>query len=247
MAHVISAPIPGVSAPHCLDCPTRRSAEWNVLGDEEMAHLAAGKSARTYRKGELIFAQGQPCLGIYCIASGTAAVGRTEPSLPTVLVRLAHAGQTLGYSHLVLTDGWRASAKALEPSVICSVESSQLERLLKRHQGLAQRFQAHLVADLEQTEAALAHLAWQPVRSRLARLIVALAERTGSSNGQNFVRLKLPMTRRDMADLLCTRPETLTRTMQAMESDGVLISAGHRVDIPDLGRLRQESVATHLH
>ncbi len=230
----------------CLACPTRWSAEWAVLPDEQMAEINANKTTRRYPRGVFIYSQGQPCTGVYCIASGTAAVRRAEPSLPAVLVRLAFAGETLGYRS-ALDETLRASdAKALEPCVICHVEVTLLHRMLRRHRAPLQRFQTHIAVDLDQTEADLAQVAWLPVRGRVARLIVGLVERArgvDTPTGQNGpCEVALPMTRRDMAELLCTRPETLTRALQALEDDGLLRNAGHRLAIPSLSRLRAETV-----
>lgn len=230
----------------CLACPTRRSAEWGVLRDRDMQALSAAKSSRTYRKGEMVYAQDQACPGLFCIASGTAAVARTEPRLPTVLVRMAQSGETFGYGNVVRGGMCDTSAKVLEPSVICRIELPILATLFDQHPRLVQRFQSRLAEDLARTESALAQLAWLPVRSRLARLIMSLAEYRGTANGRGVLSLTLPMTRRDMADLLCTRPETLTRTMQAMESDGIVRCNGHQVDIPDPERLHEAAQAQHL-
>ncbi|HKI97167.1 MAG TPA: Crp/Fnr family transcriptional regulator [bacterium] len=226
----------------CLTCRTRRTAEWAALSDEDLAEVNATKTTRRYQRGEIVYAHGQPCNGLYCIASGTTAVRRAEPALPTVLVRLAFAGETLGYRALLEGTVCAGDAKVLEPSVICHVELVPVQRLLRRHRPLVMRFQSHLAADLDAAEAGLAQVAWLPVRSRVARLIVGLAERSTEINGEEALEVSLPMTRRDMAELLCTRPETLTRALQSMEDDGLLRNAGHRLAIPSLPRLREETV-----
>lgn len=226
----------------CLACRSRCTAEWGVLSDEDMTEVNAAKTTRRYQRGELVYVHGQPCSGVYCIAAGTAAVRRAEPALPSVLVRLAFAGQTLGYGGVLDSPTCSGDAKVLETSVICHVELGVVQRLLRRHRTLLTRFQAHLSADLDAAETGLAQVAWLPVRSRVARLIVDLAERDGQGGAQGPLELALPMTRRDMAELLCTRPETLTRALQAMEDDGLLHNAGHRLAIPDLPRLRDEGL-----
>ena len=242
MAEHAAAPRGQALSLDCLGCPTRRTAEWSALQDEEMSEVNAAKTTRRYHRGEYVFNQGQPCTGLYCIAAGTAAVRRTEPALPTVLVRLAFAGETLGYRSILEGACCSGGAKVLEPCVICHIEAAVLQRLLRRHRALAQKFQAHLAADLDAAEAGLAQVAWLPVRSRVARLIVGLVERDHRPYSNGTLELALPMTRRDMAELLCTRPETLTRALQAMEEDGLLLNAGHTLAIPDLARLRAETL-----
>ena len=240
-----TAPLMGgpASPPDCLLCPTRKRAEWSVLTDEEMTELSTAKSTRSYQKSEYVYNQGQPCTGLYCIASGTAALRRAESQLPTVLVRLAFAGQTLGYRNCLGDASCTTSAKVLEPGMICHIEMPVLQRALRRSRALQGRFQEHLATDLDAAEAAMAHVAWLPVRSRVARLILELVEHNGSSRVGDTLVVALPMTRRDMAELLCTRPETLTRTMAAMEADGLLHNSGHRVAIANESGLRQEAQA----
>lgn len=226
----------------CLTCPTRRTAEWNVLQDQDMSEMSSVKTSRRYSRGEFVYRQGQPCSGIYCMAAGTVAVRRSEPALPTVLVRLSFAGQTLGYRGILEGANRSGDAKVLEPSVVCHLETALVQRMLRRHRALALEFQAHLAADLDAAEVGLAQVAWLSVRSRVARLIIDLIEHHGLATGGNGpLELSLPMTRRDMAELLCTRPETLTRALQAMEDDGLLRNAGHRIAVPDLPRLRAEA------
>ena len=90
-------------------------------------------------------------------------------------------------------------------------------------------------------EESVVELASIPVRNRLARLLVSLMDRYSISEEGNGTVMTPPMTWRDMSELLCTRPETLTRTLNAMESDGIFHHKGHTITINDLQRLRHET------
>ncbi len=226
----------------CLDCPTRALAEWSALSDQDMTQLSRAKSSRRYGKGEFIYVQGEACSGVYCLAQGTAAIRRAALPLPPILVRLAFAGETLGYRNL-LGGVCTTSAKTLEPCLICHIEPAVLSRFLRRSVRLSRGFQHHLAEDLDTAEAAMLSVAWLPVRARLASLLLYLLERIGPEQSAiGAGEFLLPMTRRDMAELLCTRPETLTRTVQSLEADRVVRVAGNRVTVPSTRRLREEAV-----
>jgi CRP-like cAMP-binding protein len=226
---------------HCSSCPTRTQAEWAVLTDEEMLLVEQSKITHYHLRGELLYAQNQPTAAIQCIGSGMIAVIKGEEQGSNIFVRLAHAGETLGYQNLLNGAICSNSAKALSPCTVCHIGTEVLERLFQLQPALEKKFQAHMAEDLDAMEVSILQLASLPVRSRLARLLVALVERYATSWETGVRIMTPPMTRRDMSELLCTRPETLTRTMQAMESEGVLQNQGHAITINRLDSLRSEA------
>jgi CRP-like cAMP-binding protein len=177
---------------------------------------------------------------LYCIAKGTVAVRRSEPDTAPVLLRLAVAGQTFGYRNCLDDLPCLNSAKALSSSTVCHLDRMLLRRLLKRHSALGWAFQVHLSHDLSETETSLARLAWHSVRMRLARTLLWLQERYGALNARGEWEVPLPMTRRDLAELLAARPETLTRTLHAMEQEGLLSHTGSVIILRQPQRLKRE-------
>jgi CRP/FNR family transcriptional regulator len=206
-----------------------------------MRVVEQSKITHQHLRGELLYAQNQPAAAIQCIASGTVAITKGEEQGGNIFVRLAHAGETLGYQNLLNGGVCANSAKALSPSTVCHIGTEVLERMFQQHPALEKKFQAHMAEDLNAMETSMLHLASLPVRSRLARLLVALLERYATRGEAGTTIMTPPMTRRDMSELLCTRPETLTRTMQAMESEGMFQHQGHAITITRLDSLRSEA------
>lgn len=233
--------------PQCLNCPTRHLAEWSFLTDREMELVESCKTVDNYPRGKLIFEQNQPCTGIFCIRAGTVVISKPHSGKGNIYIRLVHAGQTLGYRNLL--NGRQSmvcsnSAKALTASVVCHLDLAALSTLFSQFPRLERKFQEHMAEDLDSMEESVVGLASIPVRNRLARLLVSLMDRYATPEEGNGAVMTPPMTWRDMSELLCTRPETLTRTLHAMETDGIFHHKGHTITIDDLERLRHE---THPH
>lgn len=227
----------------CRTCPNRERAEWATLNEEDLEAVEDARTARTYQRGQVIFVQDQPATGVYCIYSGAIVLTKQTEGANSTFVRLAHPGQTVGYPNLVNRQVCTTSAKALGRATICHVEAQPLKALMRKRPALERRFNLHMAENLDEMERTLVQLASLPVRSRLACLLVALTQRYAyRENGTTL--MTSPMTWRDMSELLCTRPETLTRTIHAMQEDGVFHQKGHLLSIPDMDVLREE-IRTH--
>lgn len=227
----------------CRLCPNRQQAEWCALTDEGMEAVNEIKITRNLQRGQFLYMQEQISPGIFCIAKGTLAVSRKEEGTGSILLRLAHAGQTLGFRNVLNHSISITSAKALERCTICHIAGETFTGLLKTNPALEKNFLNRLAKDLAATESTMVELASLPVRSRLARVLMMLAKHYAVEKPANGLELRPPMTWRDISQLIYTRPETLTRTMQAMESDGLFRHKGHSIHIPRLAPLIEEGKA----
>lgn len=225
----------------CLTCDVRRNNEWCVLTDEEVALLNEGKVSATYNSGEVIYLQGNPCTGIYSLVQGTVGLRQADEQGHSAMVRLVHDGETFGYADCMGGCGYTASAEALTTCLVCYIDRATLSRLLDSNAELGRRFQEQIVREYNMAKEYILRQAWRPVRTRLAHLLLHLKDSYGVADDAGAIVLTPPLTRQDMADLLCTRPETIARTIHALEHDGVLQTSGRTVTIPDLDNLLNEA------
>lgn len=224
----------------CLTCQGRTRNEWCVLEGDDLALLNQVKICNTYQPGQTIFYQGNPCLGVYCVEEGTVAVRKTDASGRSVIVRMAHTGDTLGYRAFFAGEPYRASADALQGSRVCFVDRAAVRRLLDRNPMVGLSFLKHMARDLEEAEEAKLHAAALPVRARLAHLLLMLRERFGQSLGGGGTRIELPLSRQDIAAMIGTRPETVARAVRSFEDEGIANFQGREVLVNNLEALLNE-------
>ncbi|MEO1173682.1 MAG: Crp/Fnr family transcriptional regulator [Myxococcota bacterium] len=224
----------------CPTCKTRQTCEWCELDAASLELLDRSKVTNIYQPRQMIFYEGNPCLGVYCVQEGTVALKKTSRSGDAIILRVIEAGATLGYRAFFAGTPYHASAEALSPSRICFVDRSTLSALLKSNPRVGMRFLNHLAHDLGQAEGERFQLATLSVRPRLAQLLLSLKEHHASVDGQGNLVFDLPFSRRELAEHLGARPETVARTIKKMQNDSVATFDGRQVRVEDLDRLLDE-------
>lgn len=224
----------------CFTCGGKDGSEWSVLNEEQLRALDTAKTCNTYRAGQVLFYQGNPCLGIYCVESGEVVLRRADESGNSVVVGLAHPGRTIGYRCFFGNQSHSTSAEALTESRVCFIDREVIRKCLDAEPRLGMRFLKRASEDLQDAEDARIEMATQPIRSRLAHLLLALKDRRGTMGADGVLTIELPISRQDIASYLGARPETIARTVRALEEDGVAFFEGRTVRVPDLDPLLDE-------
>jgi len=230
--------VPGATS--CFNCQWRERSEWCVLDHEDVRILDDSKSSSQFKPGQVLFHQGDRCDGIYTVVSGTVAIRKSDIHGNTVLVRLRHEGETIGYRDFFTGSEYSTSAEALSPVTMCFVHRDAVQELLTHNPALGLGFLNQLGGDLKEAEEALLRTSRLSVRTRMAHLLLTLKDRYAEANDDGSLALRLPLSRQDIADILGTRAETVARTIHALEVDNVATFSGRNVIIPDLDSLLDE-------
>lgn len=228
---------------NCFNCEARLSGDWCDVGHDALVQLNDLKCAANVPVGKSIFLQGNPPVGLHVVERGLVALRRASPSGESLIVALAHPGHIVGQAEFFSGNPHPETAEALVPSVVCFLERSRVERLLHDQPALWATFLRRMALDLRRAQDARLELILLPVRARVAALLLQLKERFGTVTDGGELQLELPLGRRDLAAMVGTRPETIARTLRALEDDNVARFSGRRVTIPDLDRLMDETEA----
>lgn len=221
----------------CFTCQSRDKAEWCVLADEDLQLLNRSKISNTYEPGQVIFYQDNPCLGIHCIEEGTVALRKSGEGGNSIIVRLFHEGDTLGYLAYFSGSGYTATAEALTRCRVCFVDRAAVRKLVEDNPAVGLQFLKRTAENLRQAEDSRLQEATHPLRVRLAHILLVLRDRFGSVDDEGVLTIELPMSRQDLASMLGTRPETMSRTIRQLEATGAARFDKRLVRVPDLDLL----------
>ena len=92
---------PFFETPHCESCNSRLSNVFCNLDDEQLKELDVEKACNIYKKGQLIFFEGNKPQGLFCINRGKVKIFQTGIEGKEQILRLAKEGDILGYRTLI--------------------------------------------------------------------------------------------------------------------------------------------------
>jgi len=224
----------------CVICHVGRRSDWHDLDEATHAVLARGRSRREYGSGEVVFAQGAQNDGVHCVSGGTVGIRRLDSNGNSVLLGLAYPGDTIGYRSFLTGGDHKTSAEALGPSVICHIDGTTVGEVLARTPALGLRFLKRSIGELEHAHDMMFRQATLSNRHKLVHLLLVLVQRHGRRNSNGSQSIELPVSRRDLASMVGTRHETISRIIGRLESDGMAHFSGRRVTIPSVDALAAE-------
>jgi CRP-like cAMP-binding protein len=199
----------------------RSSTLYRHLSSEDQARLARVSLARTYEKGDTVFAEGDPPHHLVTIASGRVKVVKTLPSGKEIILEIFGPGDPVGA--VVAFEGrpYPASAVAIEPSSCILVRRTELFSLIDHHPGFARALLSGMALRIVELTRRIPEVAGGRVETRFAHLFLKLADRLGQPRGEaRFVPMAL--TRQELADLTGTTPETCIRVMSRWGKEGLV-------------------------
>lgn len=216
-------------APECLSCPSRNNQLLGCCHADEMALIAGSKWSQEYAKGEIIFREGLTATGLYCVHSGKIKVIKSSGEGKEQIVRLAKGGDMLGYHSLLAGLAYSATAVALEPCVVCHIPRADFFRVWQSNLQFAAALMQMMAKSLRDAEVRLLHLAYKPVRERVAEALVLLYHTFSTADDtQPFA---ISIARDDLAALVGTAKETATRLLSDLKDEGIIATRGSQVTI----------------
>lgn len=197
----------------------RRCGLFRTLSDEWIDVLAAQAVTKRFKKGEMIFRQGEECPGLYCVGSGLIRVFKLAPNGKEHVLHFADAGKTFAEVAALGEFSLPAFAEANENSVCALVPTGDLRRLLTQHHELCLQLLSGMSFWVRQLIALLEDVVLRDASGRLARHLLEADTSGGKSP------FKLPVKKKDLASHLNLTSETLSRTLRRLSETG-LIEAG---------------------
>jgi CRP-like cAMP-binding protein len=192
--------------------------------------IALGKKNIKLKKGEVLFKEGEPVTGVYFVYSGSVKVYKKWDDEKDLIIRFAKGGAILGHRGLGGNLVYPISAAALEPSIVCFIDSELFEATLKTNSEFTSRLIHFLVQELYESEKKMRNLAHMPVKGRVAEALVHLKDLFGEDD-QGFINIEL--SRQDLASFAGATYETVFRMINELVKEKLIKLSGKSIAIAD--------------
>ena len=216
---------------HCNDCTVRRERLFCNMSDETMAALDAIKFTTVYPKGSVLFVEGEQPRGVFILCSGKAKLTTSSTQGKTLIVKIAEPGEVLGASAAILDRMYELSAETLEPAQVNFIKRDDFMRFLNEHSEACMHTAQQLSEKYHSAQREIRSLGLsQTTAEKLARLLLDWCARTGEETPKG-IRLQVLLTHEEIAQMIGTTRETVTRLLSDFKRKKVIAVNGASVFI----------------
>jgi CRP/FNR family transcriptional regulator len=224
----------------CGKCAFFAQSVWQPAGSGTISVLSRGFSRGELGAGETLFNQGDENRGVYCVSKGLIALRTLHTDGMSTLLRLAYPGEIIGFRSFLGLRDHNTEARALRPSRICMVARRSANQVVQGNPEVLMRLASSCIAEIDRTHERIIATATTSNKQRLADLLYRLLE-THGERIEGVIFMQLPLSRSDLADLIGVQPETLSRLIKRLETDGLFHFCGREVRIPADGLQAQSA------
>jgi CRP/FNR family transcriptional regulator, dissimilatory nitrate respiration regulator len=209
------------------------------LPPDQCHDLCAIAVQKTYIRGQMFFSEGDEGAGFYVIISGRVKIFKLSPEGKEQIIHIMGKEEPFGEAAVFAGENYPASAQSMADTKVLFFPRQKFTELISRNPSLALNMLSLLSFRLRKLTTLVENLSLKEVPGRLAAYLLYL----GEQNGHPSI-IELDISKNQMAGLLGTIPETLSRILKRMTEKKIIKAGSHRIQILDRTRLSELAEGT---
>ncbi len=201
---------------------------FNGLDEDQFTQIITIAERRSYQKGEIIFQEGDPGDGFYIVESGKVKIYKLSFEGKEQILHIYGSGKPFGEVPVFVGQNFPAHAQAVVKSTAIFFPRKDFVQVIMENPSLAMNMLAALSMRLREFTVMVENLALKEVPARLASYLQILEKE--KNKGRN---VELPVSKSQLAGLLGTTPETISRTFTRMVKAGYIQMNNRMIQILD--------------
>jgi CRP/FNR family transcriptional regulator, dissimilatory nitrate respiration regulator len=197
---------------------------------EHLLELSKIAVQSRFRRGQMIFSEGSEARGFYILRSGRVKVFKLSSEGKEQILHILTPKEPFGEVAVFAGMNFPAYAEAMEESEVVFFPKPAFESLIRKDPSMALNMLAVLSTRLKHFTRLVEDLSLKEVPQRLAAYLLFLGDRKGKDPNRD---VDLDITKGQLASLLGTIPETLSRILGKMTSQGYIRVEGRKIRILD--------------
>lgn len=228
---------------NCLSCNLKDHYLFCNLPKPASEMMESICSTAFYPKDAVLFVEGQNAGGVFILCQGRAKLSTSSAGGKTFILRIATAGDVLGLSSTVSGRPYDVTAEIIEPSQVNHISRPDFLRFISNNGDVALRVAQQLSNNYHQACVEIRSLSLsQNAAEKLARLLLEWSAGKGEHTIQkegNSVKLRMTLTHEEIAQLIGTSRETVTRMMSSLKKKKLIEVNGSTLVVRDRMLLEQ--------
>ena len=197
-------------------------------------NLAAIAIQKTFKRGQTIFAEGDEGIGFYIILSGRVKIFKLSAEGKEQILHIMENQEPFGEAAVFAGENYPASAQSLVETKVLLFPRQAFIDLISKNPSLSLNMLAFLSRRLRKLASLVEDLSLKEVPGRLAAYLLYLSDRN-----KGATTLELDISKNQLASLLGTIPETLSRILSRMGKSKLIKTTPHHIHILDHQGLTQ--------
>lgn len=215
--------------------------EWRDLQEEECRELLSllrglgiASAERSYQPGDAIYREGEYGDALYVLTSGVMKLFRPYSGAKEATLRLLRPWDIFGHLAFAGETTQRAYAEAVTECRVTKIPKVFMERAIRQEPRVALKVMTLLELRLVQYEELVKCLLPRETEVRLANLLPLLARKFGTQeDGSGPVTIDLRLTHQDLAAMVASTRESVTKVLNDMRNRGVIDIEAGRITLRD--------------
>lgn len=214
----------------CQSCIVKEFNALKSLTRDELMRVSACKTGKLYKKGQVIFEEGETLNGVYCVRDGVCKLSKLSENGKDQVVKLVVKGGLLGKRSLVSEQKTNLSAIALNDMEMCFIPKSEIMSDLSKNPKFTMDVLKEMAHDLKDSDDSLVDMAQKSVKTRMADILLYVHDNFGTDD-EGY--LSIILSREDYASIVGTATESAIRILSQFKKEGMISTSGKRIKIED--------------
>jgi CRP/FNR family transcriptional regulator len=197
--------------------------------------IATNAEVIQFKKGQVLFREGDPASGFFFIHEGKVKVHKQWGDEKDLIIKIAAEGDVLGHRGIGPRQSYPVTATALDQGSACFITTAFFRTTLKVNSELSYQMMMLYAHELQAAEHNMRNMVHMDVKGRIAEALLKMKEIFGLDEAGH---INSSMTKQDIASYAGTTYETLFKVLNEWAQDGVLEVSGKSILVRKEKKLR---------
>lgn len=214
----------------CDSCMIRTHPLFRHLSDEELQEIYLNKITESYKRGAIIYQEGNRMKGFFCVQKGIVKIYKTGVDGKEQIIRFAQPGDIIGYRSIVSNEPACTTTEVLKDTILCHITADILMKLVKTNGEFSLELMKLICKELGEANSYITDIAQKTVKGRLAEILIHLEDDFGVDPEKN---LNISLTREELSNIVGTATESIIRLLSEFKTRGLIKLSGRKIKILD--------------
>ena len=215
----------------CMSCELR-NLTFSFLDEADVQLVCETREENSFAKGEIIHHEGDPIHDFKYLKSGLVKLYKTTEEGEEQIITITRPFEFVSNTNIFHEENYRYSLSALEDSIVCCIRIELIRELILRNG----KFALNLLSVLSRTSENIISLSLE-IRKRNLTGRVAFVLLYFSKDLYHSRIFDLPVSRKEIADLISMSSANVIRTFSEFRRDGIIKANGRTIEITDMNKL----------